>query len=203
MTESRATAEFWFDPLCPWAWISSRWMLQVQQVRPVDVTWNLMSLAYLNEDKDLDDAYRKVLAGAWAPVRVVEAARQSAGQEVVLPLYTALGTRIHNGSQPKERPLFVDALAEVGLPESLADAADSDRYDDAIKASHHRGMDQVGYEVGTPCISVEGVAFFGPVMSPGPKGDAAGKLWDGVLAVASTEGFFELKRTRTTDPIFD
>jgi len=203
MTESRATAEFWFDPLCPWAWISSRWMLQVQQVRPVDVTWNLMSLAYLNEDKDLDDAYRKALAGAWAPVRVVEAARQSAGQEVVLPLYTALGTRIHNGSQPKERPLFVDALAEVGLPESLADAADSDRYDDAIKASHHRGMDQVGYEVGTPCISVEGVAFFGPVMSPGPKGDAAGKLWDGVLAVASTEGFFELKRTRTTDPIFD
>lgn len=203
METARATAEFWFDPLCPWAWIASRWALEVEQVRDVELRWHLMSLAYLNEGKDVSEEYRKALSGAWGPVRIVEAARQQAGEEVVLPLYTALGTRFHNDKLPRERATFEAALAEVGLPASLADAAEDSQFDEAIKASHHRGMDQVGYEVGTPCISVNGVAFFGPVVSPIPRGEAAGKLWDGVLLVAGTDGFFELKRTRDRDPIFD
>jgi protein-disulfide isomerase-like protein with CxxC motif len=198
------TADFWFDPLCPWAWITSRWILNVTEVRPIEVSWHIMSLAYLNSDKeDLPDEYRKLLAEAWGPVRVVVAAEQAHGQDVVLPLYTALGNRFHLEGKPKDRATIEEALTEVGLPTELADAMDTDAYDEAVKASHHAGMDQVGMEVGTPVISVKGVAFFGPVITPAPKGEAAGKLWDGVLLVAGTEGFYELKRTRTSPPIFD
>jgi hypothetical protein len=201
---SQQTADFWFDPLCPWAWMASRWMLEVEKVRPVTTSWHVMSLAYLNADKpDLPEEYREALAQAWGPVRVCVAAEQLYGPEVVLPLYTALGNRFHLEKAPKDLDTIASAIEEVGLPASLVDAATSTDYDVALKASHHDGMDQVGYEVGTPVISVAGVAFFGPVMSPAPKGEAAGRLWDGVVLVASTDGFFELKRTRTRDPMFD
>jgi len=201
---ARALADFWFDPACPWAWLTSRWMLEVQKVRPVDVRWHVMSLSYLNEGKDdLPERYRAMLDELWGPVRIVVAARRDHGDEVVLPLYTALGTRFHLEDAPKTRETYVSALREVGLPESLADAADDVSLDGALKAEHHRGMDQVGEEVGTPVISVDGVAFFGPVISPAPKGAEAARLWDGVRLVAGVDGFFELKRTRTRDPIFD
>jgi 2-hydroxychromene-2-carboxylate isomerase len=203
VTDTRATADFWFDPLCPWAWITSRWMLEVEQVRPVDVSWHVMSLAYLNSDRDLSEDYQKLMQEAWGPVRICIAAAQAQGDQVLLPLYTALGTRFHDEKLPRERATYVAALEEVGLPAELADAADDPSYDEAVKASHHQGMDQVGMDVGTPVISVEGVAFFGPVVSPIPRAEAAGKLWDGVRLVAATDGFFELKRTRTRDPIFD
>jgi predicted DsbA family dithiol-disulfide isomerase len=194
--------DFWFDPLCPWAWMTSRWVLEVEKVRPISASFHIMSLAYLNEDKDIPDDYREGLAKAWGPVRVVTAAAQAHGQEVVLPLYTALGNRIHLEGRDIDRSLIEDALTEVGLPTSLADAMDSTDFDDAVKKSHHAGMDQVGMEVGTPVIAVEGVAFFGPVVTPAPKGEAAAKLWDGVLLVAATPGFYELKRTRTKGPDF-
>ncbi len=202
-SEERARADFWFDPLCPWAWITSRWMLEVEQVRPVDVSWHVMSLAYLNQDRDLDENYRKMMDAAWGPVRVCIATEQRFGSEKLLPLYTALGTRRHHEKRELNREVILEALEEVGLPADLADAADSTEYDEALKVSHHAGMDQVGFEVGTPVISVNGVAFFGPVVSPIPRGEAAAKLWDGVLLVAGTDGFFELKRTRTREPIFD
>jgi protein-disulfide isomerase-like protein with CxxC motif len=204
MTEQEPTrVDFWFDPICPWAWISSRWMLEVEKLRPVEVTWHVMSLAVLNEDKEIPEAYREGLRTAWGPVRIVTAAQQAHGPEVVGPLYTALGTRFHNGKEPRERATFEAALADVGLPADLADAADSTEYDDAIRASHTDGIDRVGQEVGTPVISVNGMAVFGPVLSPIPRGEAAAKLWDGVLLIAGTDGFFELKRSRTRDPIFD
>jgi protein-disulfide isomerase-like protein with CxxC motif len=199
----RASADFWFDPICPWAWIASRWMLEVEQVRDIDVRWHVMSLAYLNADRDLPENYRNVMDEAWGPVRVVSAAVAAHGDDVALPLYTALGNRFHLEQRPKDRETIESALAEVGLPLDLADAMTSTDFDEALRKSHHAGMDQVGFEVGTPVIATQGVAFFGPVVSPIPRGEAAGRLWDGVLLVAGTDGFFELKRSRTRDPIFD
>ena len=200
----RKVADFWFDPLCPWAWISSRWILHASEVRDFDVRWHVMSLAYLNlEKEDLSVEYRELMAKAWGPVRVVTAAQQAHGTEVLLPLYTALGTKRHIEGRELDRQAVEEALAEVGLPTDLADAMDTDAYDEAVKASHHLGMDQVGMDVGTPVIAVEGVAFFGPVVTPAPRGEAAGKLWDGVLLVAGTDGFYELKRTRSAAPTFD
>ncbi|MFI5063758.1 MAG: DsbA family protein [Streptosporangiales bacterium] len=205
MTEQELTpVDFWFDALCPWAWITSRWMLEVQQVRPVEVTWHAMSLAVLNEGKaDMPERYQELMAQAWGPMRVVIAAEQKFGPSVVEPLYTALGNRFHLEKAPKDRPTIEAALAEAGLPADLADAMDSTEYDDALRASHREGIERVGYEVGTPVISVNGTSIFGPVVSPIPRGEAAAKLWDGVLLVTQTDGFFELKRSRTRDPIFD
>ncbi len=203
MTPRPAAADFWFDPTCPWAWMSSRWMLEVEQVRDVTVRWHVMSLAYLNEGRDLPPDYQAAMAEAWGPVRVITAAAAAHGDDVVLPLYTSLGERFHLEQRPKDRATIEAALAEVGLPTELADTMTSTEFDEALKKSHHAGMDQVGMDVGTPVISVEGVAFFGPVVSPAPRGEAAGQLWDGVLLVAGTDGFFELKRSRTRDPIFD
>ncbi|HVB42967.1 MAG TPA: DsbA family protein [Streptosporangiaceae bacterium] len=199
-----AQVDFWFDPLCPWAWITSRWMLEVEQVRPVRVRWHVMSLAVLNEDKDdLSDHYKQLMKQAWGPVRVCVAAEQKVGAETVLPLYTAIGNRFHHDKAERNRATIEAALAEVGLPAELADAMESTEYDEIVRASHAEGIDRVGYEVGTPVISVNGASIFGPVVSPIPRGEAAGKLWDGVLLVMSTDGFFELKRSRYRDPIFD
>jgi 2-hydroxychromene-2-carboxylate isomerase len=195
--------DFWFDPLCPWAWITSRWVLEVEKVRPVEARWHVMSLAVLNEGKDMPEQYKELMRQAWGPVRVCIAAEQKFGPEVLLPLYTALGTRFHQEKAERNRATIESALAEAGLPAELADAMDDDSYDEASRASHADGMDRVGYEVGTPVISVNGTSFFGPVISPIPRGEAAAQLWDGVLLVAGTDGFFEIKRSRTRDPIFD
>ena len=202
-TQPPALVDFWFDPICPWAWITSRWLLEVAKQRPIQPHWHVMSLSVLNEDKpDLPERYRELLATGWGPVRVVIAAEQKFGADVIGPLYTALGTRFHNEQQPRERAVIEAALAEVGLPTELADAMDSGEYDDALRESHRDGIERVGYEVGTPVISVGGTSFFGPVVTPIPRGEAAARLWDGVLLVAGTDGFFELKRSRTRDPIF-
>ena len=202
------TAHFWFDPRCPWAWISSRWMLEVEQVRDVRTEWHVMSLAILNADRQgLSDEYRARMAAAMGPVRVCIAAEQLKGRHILGPLYTALGTRIHvqrRGRDENERPKIVpEALDEIGLPAWLADAATSDEFDEALSASHHAGMDPVGEDVGTPVIQYNGLAIFGPVVTPAPKGDAAGRLWDGVLLCTGTDGFFELKRARDRRPAFD
>jgi len=205
MAEQEPTqVDFWFDPLCPWAWITSRWVLEVEKVRPVVARWHVMSLAVLNEAKEgLPDRYREAMKRAWGPVRVCIAAEQKFGPDALLPLYTALGTRFHHEKADRDRATIEAALAEAGLPADLAEAMDSDAYDEALRASHKDGMDRVGYDVGTPVISVNGVSIFGPVVSPIPRGEDAAKLWDGVLLVTQTDGFFELKRSRTRDPIFD
>lgn len=201
---SAQRAEFWFDPVCPWAWMTSRWMTEVQQIRPVEVTWSVMSLSVLNEGRDVSDDYAALLKKAWAPVRVITAARLVHGEEVVKPLYDAIGTRFHPGGRTDEVPAVIaEALAEVGLPAELAAAADTDEHDEALRASHQRAIDLVGADVGTPVVAVEGVAFFGPVVTPAPKGEAAGRLWDGCVLVAGTPGFYELKRSRSADPQFD
>ncbi|MBT2386695.1 DsbA family protein [Streptomyces sp. ISL-11] len=207
----KTVADFWFDPLCPWAWMTSRWMLEVEKVRPVEVNWHVMSLAVLNENKldQVPEDYREMLrTTAWGPVRVCVAAALKHGPDVLGPLYTALGTRFHDQGLPRDHDTIVAALEEAGLPAELADAAHSDAFDAELRASHQEGIDKVGEDVGTPVIAVPGadgeqIAFFGPLVTPAPKGEAAARLWDGTLLVASTPGFYEIKRTRTVGPIFD
>ena len=201
------SVQFWFDPVCPWAWITSRWMLEVEKVRPVRADWRMMSLAYLNltqhEGKGLSEDYLERMAMAWGPIRVVAAAARERGPEVLLPLYTALGTRFHVQGRRADPAVLPESLAEVGLPESLVSAASSTEFDEVIKASHHEAFDEVGLDVGTPVIRLRGHAIFGPVVTPAPKGEAAGRLFDGLALVTETEGFFELKRTRDRKPEFD
>jgi 2-hydroxychromene-2-carboxylate isomerase len=207
MTGERITADMWFDPRCPWAWITSRWLLEVERVRPVDIRYHVMSLSVLNENRDdLPEKYRDWNASGWGPVRVAIAAEQKYGNAVLRDLYTALGTRIHREKQEVGRDLYVDALTSSGLDPALADAAESTEYDQAVRASHDAGMGPVGLDVGTPVIHAPGprggeqIAFFGPVVTPAPTGDEAGQLWDGVLLVAGIPGFYELKRTRDARP---
>ena len=203
----REEVQFWFDPLCPWAWITSRWMLEVERVRPVRTDWRIMSLAYLNlvqhEGKGLSEEYAERMNRAWGQVRVCAAAAADAGPGVLGPLYTAIGTRLHNQGRREDPAIVPEALQEAGLPVWLADAAETTEFDAAIKKSHHEAFDEVGLDVGTPVIRIRGRALFGPVITPAPKGEAAGELWDGLVLVSKADGFFELKRSRDRRPAFD
>jgi 2-hydroxychromene-2-carboxylate isomerase len=193
MTDS---ADFWFDPLCPFAWITSRWMLEVEQVRDVSVRWRAMSLYFLNKDRDLSEDYQARVARGLPIGRVLIATEQKVGPEALGPLYTALGERIHHGKQELGRELVEAALDASGLPAELVEAMDDPSYDDALLASHQEAMDRVGDDVGTPTIAFNDSSFFGPVLSKIPRGEDAGRIWDGTIALAAFPYFFEIKRTR-------
>ncbi|HEX4833253.1 MAG TPA: disulfide bond formation protein DsbA [Trebonia sp.] len=205
--DSPEDVQFWFDPLCPWAWITSRWILEVEKVRPVRADFRIMSLAYLNlvqhEGKGLGEEYLERMGKAWGPVRVCAAAALDQGPAVLGPLYSALGTRIHNQGRGQDPAIIGEAVAEAGLPAFLADAAETAEFDDFIKKSHHEAFDEVGLDVGTPVLRIRGKALFGPVITPAPKGEAAGELWDGLVLVSKADGFFEIKRSRDRKPSFE
>lgn len=197
------TVDFWFDPMCPWAWMTSRWMLEVEKVRDVHTVFHVMSLSVLNEGRDLPADYAKHMEQGWIGARAATGVAQIHGDEAVREFYTALGTRYHLNDEPHDVETVKAALAECGLDTDIAQRATTDEFDEAMRASHHAGMDPVGDEVGTPVLHINGMALFGPVISPAPKGEEAGKLFDGVAAVTAYPGFFELKRTRDVGPIFD
>lgn len=203
VTAETTTVDFWFDPSCPWAWMTSRWVDEVAEHRNLDVTWRVMSLAILNENTEQTEEMSEFLPRSLKYVRLVAAAAQLHGQQVVKPLYDALGSQIHPGGNTDPDLVIPAALAAAGLPADLAAQADTDEFDVPLRASHFDGIDRVGQDVGTPVIAVNGTAFFGPVVSPAPKGEIALTLWDGVVAAASYPGFFEIKRSRTVGPIFD
>jgi DSBA-like thioredoxin domain len=194
--------DLWVDPACPWAWITSRWLQEVTTVRDVTVRYHVMSLAVLNDGREMPEQYVALMRKAWGPVRLLIAAQQRYGDDAVQPLYEAIGTRYHVLGNKDLDALLPEAIAEAGFAPELIEALTDTALDDAVRTSHHAGMDPVGFDVGTPVIHVDGVAFFGPVVTPAPKGEAAGKLYDGVVLVASTPGFYELKRTRTQGPTF-
>jgi 2-hydroxychromene-2-carboxylate isomerase len=197
------TVDFWFDPVCPWAWMTSRWIDEVTRLRPVDVRWHVMSLSVVNEGRDLTDAYRRLMDDAWGPVRVVSAARRAHGDDVVKPLYDAMGTRRHPGGRTDTAAIVAESLAEVGLPAGLAAAAHSGEHDDAVRASTADAVALVGDDVGTPVVAIDGVGFFGPVVTPAPRGAAALAMFDGLALMTSVPGFYELKRSRTLGPLFE
>lgn len=200
MSSETPAVDFWFDPACPWAWMTSRWITEVAQVRAFELRWHVMSLSVLNEGRDLPEDYQRLMADAWAPVRVLVAAARDHGDQVLAPLYTAMGTRRHVQRRTDTAEIVAESLAEVGLAAELAAVGATDEVDDLLRASHAEAMALVGNDVGTPVVAIDGVGYFGPVVSPAPTGQAALDLFDGLVAMTRVPGFFELKRTRTVGP---
>ena len=197
-------ADFWFDPMCPFAWVTSRWIGEVEDVRDISTEWHVMSLAMLNEGREeLPAEYKAFLTKAWAPVRVITAAAQQHGSSYVKALYDAMGTKIHNEGNTDIDAVIAKSLAEVGLPADLAAAGQSDEFDAALRTTHEAGISLVGQDVGTPVVAFNGTAFFGPVLTRIPRGEDAGRLWDASVSLASFPYFFEIKRSRTESPMFD
>ena len=212
---NRDKVTFYFDVSCPFCWVTSRWIKEVEKVRDIEVEWKPMSLSVLNEGRDeLPEDYKFMMQCNWTPARLFNAVFSQDGQEAVDKLYTALGTKVHNENridrhahvdEPEHAfdELIKEALAEVGLPEERLVQALTTEFDELMRENHAEAMKEVGNDVGTPVVKLNDVAFFGPVLTRIPRGEEAGKIFDGSVAVASYPYFFEIKRSRTESPRFD
>ncbi|MFA7322860.1 MAG: disulfide bond formation protein DsbA [Candidatus Nanopelagicales bacterium] len=195
------TADFYIDPMSPWAWVTARWLEEVTGLRDVQVNWQVMCLDILHEGDELPESYAAWLKATWKAPRAIEAARAAAGDDAARRLLFAIG-RLTNVERNRDIDAVIAmAVAECGLPDSVAAAAESTEFDAAVRASHDEAMALGGKDVGTPILAIPGpdgtrVGLFGPVVTPTPRGEAAGKLWDGLLLLAATPGFYELKKER-------
>jgi hypothetical protein len=208
--------EFFFDPVCPWAWITSRWVREVQSLRDYDVQWRFISLRFLNEDKmdysAMPEGYREIHHAGTHGLRVAALAREEQGNDAVSAFYTALGTSLHNRA---DRTMLTDTpghlatvLGEAGLPTAWADAWEDESRDGLIRSETELALQRTGKDVGTPILTFrpgakDEASFFGPVISSIPRGDDAVKLWDAVETLATTSGMAELKRSLRAAPSFD
>ena len=202
-SSERLTVGFRFDPICRWTWVTSRWLLNAQQVRPFDISWHVMSLSIIFEDQVPPEEYAEALRLGWGTGRAIVAAQDAGGQEAVLALYNEMGRRMHVEGQLHTPEMIAEAVAAVGLPMSVAAAAGDEAWDEGLRASHAEAMALVGNDVGSPVVQFGDVGFFGPVVSPAPRGEVAGRLFDAVHAAATVPGFYELKRSRDGDAIVD
>lgn len=203
-TEQRVESiEFWFDPVCPWAWMTSRWMTEVSETLGHEVTWRPFSLAILNENND-DDAHHEAHQRSFSLGQALAATQRDHGNEAVWKLYTELGNRIHLEGREDTAEVLGEAVEAAGLPESIAQTATFDHDDSAsrLRESTEAGITAVGPGVGIPIISINGKTFFGPVVTPRPKGEDAINLWNALYYATQTPGFYELKRGREVGPDF-
>ena len=196
---------FYFDVSCPFAWQTSRWMKEVEKVREVEIEWTPMSLAVLNDGRELPEDYMKMMDANWGPARVFAKVKQEAPEKVD-ELYTTMGEMIHPAGEGGRQgygaydEIIAAALEKVGLPANIAECANTSDVDDLLRGYHAQAMDAVGDEVGTPVVKLGDTAFFGPVITRVPQGEEAGELFDAAVKLASFPYFFELKRSRTENP---
>ncbi|HEY2794403.1 MAG TPA: disulfide bond formation protein DsbA [Micromonosporaceae bacterium] len=190
---------FFFDPTCPFTWRTSRWLRSVTIPRGHTIGWHLMSLAVLNEGKEIPEAYRDRVAWSMRPVRLLFQTLQQHGPDALDRLYTEFGTRLHYENAAADDELLAASLAAAELPAELIKAAGDESLDPAIHASHAEGQARVGTESGSPILAIgDGPGYFGPVVVPPPEGEAAEKLYDAMRLISAVPEFSELKRARAS-----
>ena len=206
MATAQDTVEFYWDMVCPWCWITSRWMEDVSRQKNIHINWKFFSLKKINEGRDIPERFRTSHAIGLRALRVAAAVRQDYGNDAVGKLYTVMGSRRHHDQQDIGTQEMLEELLDLcGLPQTLAAAADDESWDQVIEADMEQAKAKAGDGVGVPLIVLdggEGPGFFGPVLSPAPVGEAAVQMWDAMVTVGRMPGFYEFKRTRETGPVF-
>lgn len=206
MVEVKDTVEFYWDPVCPWCWITSRWMIDVGSQKQIQVNWKLFSLKKINAGRDIAKDFKILHEMGLRALRVAAAVRKEYGNEGIAKLYTVMGTRYHHDKEDIDEPEVLDKILQTcGFAKQLADAVNKNAWDKMIAADMDQAIAKVGRDVGVPLIVLDGgkgPGFFGPVFSPAPSGQAAVELWDAIIVAGRTPGFFELKRTREIGPQF-
>ena len=205
MVPQKDIVDFYWDPVCPWCWITSRWMIDVGHQKQIRVNWKLFSLKIINAERDIPEPYKTLHEMGLKALRVAAAVRKSYGNDGLAHIYTLMGTYHHHDEEDIDTPEDLEKILQIGgYPTRLANAATDPAWDNLIRADMDQALAKVGKDVGVPLIVLDGgdgPGFFGPVCSPAPTGKAAVALWDAIIIAGRTPGFYELKRTRETEPL--